>query len=524
MNTLPNLPVGDASFESIRQNGHVYVDKTRHFFDLADRGKYYFLSRPRRFGKSLAVSTLKCLFEGKKELFHGLWIAENVDWDWKEHPVVLLDFNRISHDTPENLNTSLNEHLLKAAKMAGVELHSSLPKDRFGDLIVALRRKTGARVAVLIDEYDKPLIDHIGKGPEEMDVARANRDILKHFFGTLKGADVADALRFVFVTGVSQFSRVSIFSDLNNLSDLTMNRRRADMLGYTQEELERDFAAHIGAFADRRGETREALLERLRTQYNGYRFSKRDVRVYNPYSVLRTLEEMEFANFWFETGTPTFLVNLLKETGFPLPRIEKLELDEQVFSTYDLDHLKPEALLFQTGYITIADVQDDLYLFDYPNREVRLSFIKHLLFDLVPAHGHEQSRFRKLHTHLAAEDLDAFVETMRAIFASIPYALETKRDEAYFHTVFYLAVSASGADARSEVLTCDGRIDLVVEFPDKVFILEFKCGQSADAALAQIREKDYPAPYRGSGKTIFLVGIDFDTEARNISEGKWARE
>jgi hypothetical protein len=363
----------------------------------------------------------------------------------------------------------------------------------------------------------------LGKGEEALNTAKANRDILKHFLGVLKGGDVEPVLRLIFITGVSKFSRVSIFSELNNLTDLTMHRRYAEMLGYTQEELETDFAVQIEAFADERGESRETVIERLRVQYNGYRFSKKDVRVYNPFSVLKALDEMEFKNYWFETGTPTFLVNLLRENRWHPPKIEDMKATDTMFSTYDLDHLKPEALLFQTGYVTIKDIRGQLFTFDYPNREVKSAFLE-TLFHSYAEGMPDRSRFVYLAEHLLAEDLDAFIETMKAIFADIPYTLETKRDEAYFHTVFYLAVSASGADARSEVLTCDGRIDLVVEFEDKVFILEFKCNQSADAALAQIREKDYAAPYRGTGKGIFLVGIDFDTEGRNISEWKWEKE
>ena len=523
MTRLPNLPVGKSSFERIRQDGDVYVDKTRYIFEMVDQGQPYFLSRPRRFGKSLTVSTLKCLFEGKRERFEGLWIAENADWEWKKHPVISLDFNQISHDTPQNTEAGLKSALQHSGKTNGIDLKQPLLKEQFQELILALYKKTGMPVVVLIDEYDKPLIDFLGKGEEAMNTAKANRDLLKHFLGVLKGGDVEPVLRLIFITGVSKFSRVSIFSELNNLEDLTMAESSAEMLGYTQSEVETNFRPYVAALAERSGFSEEETLATLAAHYNGYRFSKKDVRVYNPFSVLSALKQKEFKNYWFETGTPTFLVNLLRKQDYPLPEIEKLELDEQVFSTFDLDHLKPEALLFQTGYITIADYRDDLYVFDYPNREVRLAFSKHLLFDLVPAHGHEQSLFKKLQKHLKKDDLPAFIETMFAIFAAIPYTLETKRDEAYFHTVFYLAVSASGTDARSEVLTCDGRIDLVVEFADKVFILEFKCNQSADAALAQIREKDYAAPYRGTGKGIFLVGINFDTEARNISEWKGER-
>jgi len=519
MKKLPNLPVGDSSFESIREGRQLYVDKTRHIFQMADQGKYYFISRPRRFGKSLTVSTLKCLFQGKKELFEGLWIADNTDLEWKEHPVVIIDFNELAHDTPENLRLSLESNLLKTAALYGVSIDDPLLPGRFAELITTLFRKTGTPVAVLVDEYDKPIISHLGKGREAIEIAKQNREIMKYFFGVLKGVNVSPCLGFVFFTGVSKFSRVSIFSELNNLNDLTMNRHYADMLGYTQKELETCFAAHIEAFAQEIGESPEHVKDMLRKQYDGYRFSEKDIRMYNPFSVLKSLNEKSFKNYWFETGTPTFLVNLLKETDWYLPEIEGMTATETVFSMYELENLKPEALLFQTGYSTIREIRGRLFVFDYPNQEVKTAFLE-TLFHSYTEGLRNRSRFVLLAEYLQEEDTDAFMETMTAVFASIPYALESKRDEAYFHTIFYLMVSASGIIARSEVLTCKGRIDLVVEFPDKVFIIEFKCNQSAKAAIRQIREKGYADPYKQSGKKIILMGINFDSEKRNVAEWK----
>ncbi len=381
MAIFANLPIGISSFETIRDGGYLYVDKTRHIYRMIDEGIYYFLSRPRRFGKSLTVSMLKSFFEGGKELFDGLWIAENADWEWKPHPVVLLDFNEITHDTPENLKLSLSETLERTAEENRTAFKASLLKDKFKELLLALYRKTGTRVAVLVDEYDKPLIDHLGKGEESLEIAKENRDILRQFLGVLKGGSVSGALRFVFVTGVSKFSRVSLFSELNNLEDLTMAEEYTDMLGYTREELETSFKSHIGQFAEKEGVSEFEILENLEHFYDGYRFSKRNVRVFNPFSTMCALKRMDFENFWFETGTLYFLVNLLKEKNYPVARIEKLRLDRQIFSVYDIDRMQPEALLYQTGYITIEDVvRDNLY--------------------------------------------------------SIPNLLESKRDEAYFHTAF----------------------------------------------------------------------------------------
>jgi len=324
-------------------------------------------------------------------------------------------------------------------------------------------------------------------------------------------------LRFVFITGVSKFSRVSIFSELNNLDDLTMNRHYSDMLGYTQEEVETCFTDYVRCFSQEKGLLPETIFEKLKTHYNGYRFSERDVRVYNPFSVLKSLNQMEFKPYWFETGTPTFLVNLLKENNWPLPSIENMQATEAMFSVYEIEWLQLEALLFQTGYVTIKDVEEGLFTFDYPNQEVKTAFLE-VLFHTYTRGARGASRFTLLSKYLRIEDIDAFMETMTAIYASIPYPLESKRDEAYFHTIFYLMVSASGVDAKSEVLTYKGRIDLVMEFSDKLYIIEFKCNQSAAAGIRQIHDKGYADPYRQIGKKIILMGINFDMEKRNVLE------
>ncbi|MBF0103532.1 MAG: ATP-binding protein [Desulfobacterales bacterium] len=522
MTKLQKLPIGDSSFESIREGNWLYVDKTQHIFQMVDEGKYYFMSRPRRFGKSLTVSVLRCLFQGRQELFDGLWIKEHTDWEWKTHPVILFDFNEISHDTPENLKLSLQRAMQKIAEEYGLISDAKLIKDQFKELILSLYHKTKVPVVVLIDEYDKPLIDHLGKGEESLEIAKKNRDILKYFLGVLKGGDVSSVLRFVFITGVSKFSRVTIFSELNNLQDLTMLEPYADMLGYTQNELETYFISYIHLLSQHTECAESEIIANLERHYNGYRFSKRDIRVYNPFSVMSVLKQKEFRNYWFETGTPTFLINLLREKNYPVIKIENLQLDEHIFSVYELEHLRPEALLFQTGYITIKNVTDFIYTFDYPNQEVKISFLKYLMYSFVPGNGSDQSIFLRLSGYLQQENITAFFETVSSIFASIPYMVEIKRDEAYFHTVFYLIVCASGVNTRTEVLTCTGRIDLLIEFSDKLFIIEFKCNQSADTAIAQIRDKAYDQPFKQKGKKIILMGINFDTEKRNVTEWKIA--
>ncbi len=519
MKKLQNLPIGKSSFESIREKNDLYVDKTGYIFQMVTEGEYYFLSRPRRFGKSLTVSALKCLFQGRKELFEGLWISEHGIWEWKTHPVILIDFNGISHDTPENFEKGLQSRLRNMGEFNHIQLKESLLKELFKELILSLNRKTGMKVVVLVDEYDKPLIDHLGKTKTALETAKENRDILKYFLGVLKDGDVASVLRFVFITGVSKFSRVSIFSELNNLEDITLSESYSDMLGYTQEEVEYYFQDYIEAFREKIGVSETIMKEKLAFYYNGYRFSKKDIRVYNPFSLMSAFKQKDFRTYWFETGTPAFLVNLLKEKNWYLPKIENMKATEAVFSVYELERLQMEALLFQTGYVTIKNIEGRLYTFDYPNQEVKTAFLENLFHSYTQG-LRDASRFVLLAEYLQAEDMNSFIETMSAIFASIPYTLESKRDEAYFHTIFYLAVCASGLNAHSEVLTCEGRIDLLIEFSDKVFIIEFKCNQSADAALRQIRNKSYDQKYRQAGKKIFLTGINFDTEKHNITEWK----
>ena len=365
-------------------------------------------------------------------------------------------------------------------------------ESKFEELIIALNRLHKSNVVILIDEYDKPIIDHIGRGKERLKIAEGNRDILKSFYGVIKGADAADVTRFVLLTGVSKFSRVSIFSELNNLADITMDARYCTMLGITEEELERYFAEHMENMSAKQEIKKEKVIEKLRDYYNGYRFSEEDVKVYNPFSILRCFDEGTFKNYWFETGTPAFLVNLIKENNYYIPEIENLQLLPQDFSTYDIDNLKIEALLFQTGYITIKDIDLPLYTFSYPNQEVRLSFTG-LLFESV-SELTSQSRARAALLIRALENvrMEEFMEGMKHVYSEIAYSLHSKNEqlkENYFHTIFYLVLSMSGVDVRNELLTSSGRIDLAVEFRDRVYIIEFKCNQSSKTAIEQIREK-----------------------------------
>jgi hypothetical protein len=515
---MKKLPVDVHDFHHMITGDHVYVDKTQYIHKMVTEGTYYFLSRPRRFGKTLLVSTLEHLFAGHKELFKGLWI-ENADWDWAPHPVLKIDFNEITTETPEKLRQGLWLTLQKIGQDHQINLSSQLLPESFKEIILGLYNWSGQRVVVLVDEYDKPLITHLGKGEEELETAQKNRDVLREFYGVLKGGNVGKALRFVFLTGISKFTRVSIFSELNNLRDLSMHPAYAALLGYTPEELERFFAEFIQKLAEDLTETEQDILERLKLWYNGYRFTIKDIPVYNPFSVMNAFEKEIFQNYWFETATPAFLVNLIKEKKYPIPNIETLEIHETSFATYDLEHLQLEALLFQTGYLTIREYDGLFYKLRYPNQEVKNAFLGHLFNSLVEIQDTSvREQYRRLHQYLGRENYEPFIETANAIIAAIPYEHIRDQDEHYYHTVFYLMLAASGVLVPTEVLASHGRIDMEVYFPDKIYIVELKCNQSAEQAIAQIKEKKYFEKHLHSGKKILLLGVNFSTEERRITE------
>ena len=519
--TLKKLPIGESSFENLIKEGCIYVDKTKILYNLIISGKFYFLSRPRRFGKSLLVSTLENIFLGNKELFKDLWIYRS-DYEWKLHPVIVIDFNEVLVDTPENLKSGLCRVFNKIAKEHNICLESKESKYKFEELVVLLEKKYKEKVVVLIDEYDKPIISHLGEGAERLEIAKKNREILKSLFGTIKGKNVIKNLRFVLLTGVSKFSRAGVFSELNNLNDISMDSIYCDILGITEEEMDKYFTDYIKICADEFGIDYGELREKLRDEYNGYRFSRKKLYVYNPFSILNFFLKREIRNYWFESGTPTFLVNLLKEKEFYLPRAEELIVEESIFSTYELENLNPSALLFQTGYLTIKnyDIETDEYVLSYPNKEVKYSFLK-ILYKSYINGGDRENRFLELGRALRKGDIDRFIEVAKSIFSGISYSVGSKINEANFHTLFYLMVNAGGSPADMELLTSEGRIDMMVKLKDKIYIMEFKCNQSADKAIEQIKRKDYISKFKFQGVELYILGINFDTEKRNISEYKF---
>ena len=502
------LPTGMTSLREIREMDCYYVDKTDHVRRLVERGKFSFLSRPRRFGKSLLVDTLQELFEGSEELFQGLDI--HGQWDWSaRHPVLRLDFSGRTFTEPGHLERNLAAQLGAAERRTGIEaLHPDAP-ERFAHLIASLHERTGQRAVVLVDEYDKPILDALGK-PE---LARANRDFLRGLYSAIKFSD--KRLRFVFLTGVSKFSQAGIFSGLNNLRDITLDPRFGDLCGYTDAELDAVFAPELEGL-DR---------DDIRRWYNGYNWRGAD-KVYNPFDILLLFETREFKAHWFQSGTPTFLVDLVSRRRIETPALECMVADDELLSAFDVDDISTEALLFQTGYLTIAGEETadggSLYRLDYPNREVKFSLNRRLLRAMAPVTGQEAARQAELARLTAEGDLEKVRALFEAFFASVPHDRCRKNDlanyEGYWAALVYSHFAAAGLDVRVEEATARGRLDMAVLGPGCVHVYEFKVvdrGQEG-RALAQMRERGYADKYRHLGVPIRLIGMEFGREERNI--------
>ncbi len=513
---MKTLPIGIQTFRKLINEHHVYVDKTREISELIRSGTYFFISRPRRFGKSLLVSTLYEIFSGNQELFQGLYIYDKIEW--KPHPVIHVDLSLIPRDTDKRLQSGLFDFVENLAAYHQIKLKAEDYDSAFQELIVKLEEKYQEKVVVLIDEYDKPILDRI----ENLEGAHKNREVLKNFYGVLKGSD--QYLRFVFITGVSKFARVSIFSGLNNLDDITIDSRFATIVGLTQEEVENAFPDYLAEFQQHAGYSREELLELIRFWYNGYSWDGL-TRLYNPFSLLNLFAKMEFGNYWFATGTPTFLMKTFREQQIDISTLEQQRLGLPAFDTYDIAHLEMTALLFQTGYLTIKGFKKarygaKSYILSYPNFEVQESLLTYLLADFS---GEPAPKVQPLHeemyTYLEEEKLDAFIQLMQSLISGIPYPLHIK-EEAYYHSLFYMILKLLGADVDAEVLTDKGRVDGVLEYDDLIYIIECKYGESGRKmetltknALKQIHDKKYYEPFLNSGKKILLLGIGFVDKA-----------
>ncbi len=508
------LPRDVSTFATMIKEDYVYVDKTKYIYDLySQKDRYHFLSRPRRFGKSLLISTLKELFSGNEELFQGLWIAKS-DYQWRNYPIIDLDFSVIAHRSAEMLEISLRNHLSKIAIHYDVTIDNTLTlEDQLGTLIEKLGQIN--KVVLLIDEYDQPLISHL----DNLDIAYANRQILQGFYKGIKGHDAY--MQAIFITGVSKFSKTSIFSGINNLNDISMTSLSSQLLGYTKQEIETNFSPFIESFARQKKRTPKAIMEEMEEWYDGYRFSEDDIeKIYNPFSVTNYLKDQKRKNYWFESGTPTFLVTLMKKQFEAIEDIEDGgEISSTALGTFEIDNIPLIPLLFQTGYLTIKtyDPITDKFTLGYPNAEVSEAFRKYIVVALTRTNivSVEKATSQLAHA-INNNDVDKFCSTLQSLFAHIPYNLHIDQEK-YYHSLFQFLGTLLGMEMQSEVVTDKGRIDLVLTTKTHIYIFELKLRQKPEDALKQIEERGYYERFLMQGKKIVLVGVAFNHVHERLS-------
>lgn len=506
-------PIGIQSFKKIRKEGFVYVDKTDLIFQLTSDYQYVFLGRPRRFGKSLLMSTLQAYFEGRRDLFTDLAI-EKLETKWPIHPVIHLDFNTGNYSTVDGLISHISDQLYDYETTYGRNPASDEPQHRLRWIIKQACRRTGQNVVVLIDEYDKPILQAIGN--EELD--KALREILKPFFSVLKSED--QHIRFAMLSGVSKFGKLSVFSDLNNIEDISLNKNYASICGITEEEILNTFASQIDDFAADCGVSREQMLTDLRRKYDGYRFSKADILVYNPFSLLNSIKNRELNDYWFETGTPIFLTKLLKKRDYDLSHIEGAETDQ--YSLYQVDSQSPIPLLYQSGYLTIKKYDADacLYVLGYPNQEVEAAFLRFLL--PYYSKSTESDTRRELYclvNEIKNGDIKAFMTRLRSLFIGIPYAHDTsaKVQEDQVRNLIYLVFKLMSLEVQVECPMSLDRSDTIVWTDERIYVFEFKVDRTPQKAIEQIRKKGYAEPFRSDSRQIMLIGVNYSTEKRCIT-------
>ncbi len=514
------LPSDISTFAKMIKEGYLYVDKTEQIANLFEGGRrYFFLSRPRRFGKSLLISTLESLFKGKKELFKDLWIGKQQTYEWQEHPVITLDFSLAEYTTPEELKKSLTWMLDQHAQEYNIDIsEGNSPKTKLELVVKELAKKNS--VVFLVDEYDKPILDHL-HNPKK---ANAQREVLKSFYDGFKGLD--KYMRCIFITGVSKFSKTSIFSGLNNLNEISYDPIAADLVGYTEQEVTQYYAPYLEECANNHSKTCDEILQKVRHWYNGYQFSEKALKVYNPYTITYFFQNQEFKNYWFASGTPTLLIENLKKDPFKLQDIETKAFSIGTLGTFLIEKIPLETLFFQTGYLTIKeyDQEFDLYRLGYPNEEVRQSLA---ILQFGALSGTEEIKVSnvlyQLQYALKHKDLETFVQGVRTLFSKIPYNLHINK-EAYYHSLLQLLCTILGANNYAELKTSKGRIDLIIETTNYLYLLEFKFNASTDKALQQILDKKYYEPFMNNGKEIIPVGINFSYEDKELQvdwlEGK----
>jgi len=509
---MKKLPIGIQTFEKIRSDDYIYIDKTDIAFDIIKSYDYVFLSRPRRFGKSLFLDTLRNIFEGKKELFKGLAIYDK--WNWEEtYPVIKISFG--GSTKAEELINSIIYNLQQNERALNLQEEIFNREDYaiyFAELIEAAYNRYNQKVVILIDEYDKAILDNI----EKVDVAKECREILKRLYTEIKNHDAN--IRFAFLTGVTRFSKASIFSGLNMLTDITLDERYGNVCGYTQKDLEESFKEYLNKI--------NGDLEKIKEWYNGYYFLKD--KLYNPFDILQFFDKNGlFDNYWFETGTPTFLIKLIKERNYFLPSLSNLKVDKKLLSSFDIENLDLEVILFQSGYLTIDEMivdedGDIAYKLKLPNREVKSSLHRFIVDYL---YGDRSLRYKDLSKALKGRDMESFKVNLISLFASIPYNNFVKNNiaeyEGFYASVLYAYLQSLGFDIEGEDVTNQGRIDLAVKLPDVIYLFEFKVID--EEPLSQMKEKGYYQKYLSTGRDIYLVGIVFDREKRNIKNFIWEK-
>ena len=508
-------PIGIQTFEKIIDNKMTYVDKTDLVYRMANGTQNNFLSRPRRFGKSLLVTTLQAYFEGRKELFKGLAI-DKLEKDWVKYPVIHLDLSSGKYAAIENLHSVLNDILNDYENKFDIEVQAgSSYGTRLKNIIQGAVRKTGHQAVVLVDEYDAPMLDS-NNNPE---LQEKIRDIMRDFFSPLKAQEAN--LRFVFLTGITKFSQLSIFSELNNIKNYSLDDEFGAICGFTQEEILSTFHEGIHEMAKANGLTIEQTVAKMKEQYDGYRFTPHCPNIYNPYSVLNALHDKKFSNYWFATGTPTFLLELLIKNDIEMPQLEGIVATEDQFDSPTDNIGNPIPVLYQSGYLTIKDYDEGIYTLGYPNEEVRMGLNRSMLNYIAPQYGLKTTAFAaQFRAAMRKDDIDTAMKVLQSFLAAFPYDIHHNRED-YFQAILFTIFITLGFTIHAEVKTARGRIDLLISTKTTIFVMELKIDQSAAKALEQIDAKDYTLPYKHDGRRIFKVGINFSTEKRTVDEWRY---
>ena len=510
-------PIGIQNFEKIRNDGYLNIDKTALMYQMVKTGSYYFLSRPRRFGKSLLISTLEAYFQGKKELFTGLAV-ERLEKDWIKYPILHLDLNIEKYDTPESLDNILEKSLTAWEKLYGAEPSERSFSLRFAGIIERACQQAGQRVVIVVDEYDKPMLQAIGN--EELQ--KQFRNTLKPFYGALKTMD--GYIKFAFLTGVTKFGKVSVFSDLNNLDDISMRKDYIEICGVSDQELHENLDIELHEFAETQSLSYDKLCTKLKEYYDGYHFTHNSIGIYNPFSLLNAFKYKEFGSYWFETGTPTYLVKLLKKHHYDLERMAHEETDAQVLNSIDSESTNPIPVIYQSGYLTIKgyDERFGIYRLGFPNREVEEGFIRFLLPFYANVNKVESPfEVQKFVREVETGDYDSFFHRLQSFFADTTYEV-IREQELHYENVLFIVFKLVGFYTKVEYHTNDGRIDLVLQTEKFIYIMEFKLNGTAEEALQQINDKRYALPFEADGRKLFKIGINFSEKTRNIE--KWVVE